>query len=80
LISAATALALTLGASTGAAGADASDLQSPWHVHDGQGATLGPRHKGIGFFPTILGISTADYPDQAISPAISLSRLSSIGM
>ena len=61
LISAAAALALTFGASTVAAAEDASDLPSTWHVHDGQGATLGPQHKGIGFFPTILGINTADY-------------------
>lgn len=43
------------------AASDASDLPPTWHVHDGQGATLGPQHKGIGFFPTILGISTATY-------------------
>jgi hypothetical protein len=61
LISSAAALAVTFGASTVAAAEDASDLPSTWHVHDGQGATLGPQHKGIGFFPTILGISTADY-------------------
>ena len=53
LISAAAALALTFGASTVAAAEDASDLPSTWHVHDGEGATLGPPHKGIGFFPTI---------------------------
>ena len=40
---------------------DASDLPPTWHVHDGQGATLGPQHKGIGFFPAILGLSVADY-------------------
>jgi hypothetical protein len=43
------------------ASSDASDLPPTWHVHDGQGATLGPQHKGIGFFPTILGISSANY-------------------
>jgi hypothetical protein len=31
-----------------------------WHIHDGQTA-LGSQHKGIGFFPTILGISVAQY-------------------
>lgn len=31
-----------------------------WHVHDGQIA-LGPQHKGIGFFPTVLGLTTAQY-------------------
>ena len=43
------------------AAADASQLPPTWHVHDGQGATLGPQHKGIGFFPAILGVSTAVY-------------------
>ena len=42
------------------AAADASVLPPNWHVHDGQLA-LGAQHKGIGFFPTILGISNADY-------------------
>jgi len=41
--------------------AGAGDLPPNWHVHDGQGATLGPQHKGIGFFPAILGIATAVY-------------------
>lgn len=40
---------------------DASELPPTWHVHDGQGATLGPQHKGIGFFPAILGLSVSDY-------------------
>ena len=40
---------------------DASDLPPTWHVHDGQGATLGPQHKGIGFFPAVLGLSVSDY-------------------
>ena len=53
LISAAAALALKSGASTVAA-EDATDLPAPWFVHDGQGATSGPQHGGIGFFPTIL--------------------------
>jgi hypothetical protein len=38
----------------------AGDLPANWHVHDGQLA-LGPQHKGIGFFPQILGVSTAEY-------------------
>ena len=38
----------------------ASDLPPTWHVHDGQTA-LGSQHKGISFFPQILGISTAQY-------------------
>ena len=41
--------------------ADASELPPSWHVHDGQGATLGPQHKGVGFFPAILGLATAVY-------------------
>jgi hypothetical protein len=38
----------------------AAELPPNWHVHDGQTA-LGPQHKGIGFFPTILGQAPADY-------------------
>ena len=37
-----------------------SELPPNWHVHDGQ-TSLGPQHKGVGFFPTILGISKAEY-------------------
>lgn len=46
------------------AASDASELSPTWHVHDGLGATLGPQHKGIGFFPTILGLTTAQYLDD----------------
>jgi hypothetical protein len=56
--------ALTLLSASGAialAGSSSTELPATWHIHDGQGATLGPQHKGIGFFPTILGISTAQY-------------------
>lgn len=53
--------AMTMFAGAALATSDASDLPSTWHVHDGQGATLGPQHKGIGFFPTILGLSVSDY-------------------
>ena len=42
------------------AASDASDLPPSWHVHDGQPA-LGSQHKGIGFFPTVLGLSVSDY-------------------
>jgi len=42
------------------ADSSASVLPPTWHVHDGQPA-LGPQHKGIGFFPTILGVSVATY-------------------
>jgi hypothetical protein len=52
---------LSLAATSITAAEDASYLPSMWHIHDGQGATLGPQHKSVGFFPTILGISTADY-------------------
>jgi hypothetical protein len=42
------------------ASSSASDLPPNWHIHDGQFG-LGPQHKGIAFFPQILGISTAQY-------------------
>lgn len=60
LLAAATLLVTAVGA-TAMAADEASVLPPSWHVHDGQGATLGPQHKGIGFFPTILGISAAEY-------------------
>ena len=45
-----------------------STLPPNWHVHDGQTA-LGSQHKGIGFFPAILGVSTATYlQDPASCP------------
>jgi hypothetical protein len=53
--------AMTMFAGAALATSDASDLPPTWHVHDGQGATLGPQHKGIGFFPAILGLSASDY-------------------
>jgi hypothetical protein len=54
-----------LGATAMLAGAalaatDASSIPPNWHIHDGQVA-LGSQHKGIGFFPTILGQSVQDY-------------------
>ena len=61
LLAAAAALALSLAAAGVTTAEEASYLPPTWHIHDGQGATLGPQHKGIGFFPTILGISTATY-------------------
>jgi hypothetical protein len=68
------ALALVPAAVTGgalASGALASGTSEPppnWHVHDGQLA-LGPQHKGIGFFPAILGVSSATYlQDPASCP------------
>jgi hypothetical protein len=45
------------------AGAGAADLPPTWHVHDGL-LFLGPQHKGIGFFPQILGVSTAEYVED----------------
>jgi hypothetical protein len=59
-------VAAVIGAFTAFAGgalatSDAAELPPTWHVHDGQGATLGPQHKGIGFFPAILGLSATDY-------------------
>ena len=61
LIAAIGALALTLAAAGVTTAGEASYLPPTWHIHDGQGATLGPQHKGIGFFPTILGISASAY-------------------
>jgi hypothetical protein len=51
------------------AGSGPPELPPNWHVHDGQ-TGLGPHHKGIGFFPAILGgISTATYlQDPAMCP------------
>ena len=47
---------------------DAAELPPHWHVHDGRTA-LGPQHKGIGFFPAILGVSTETYlEDPAACP------------
>jgi hypothetical protein len=61
LVSVITALsALALLAGSALASPDASELPPTWHVHDGQ-TLLGPQHKGIGFFPVILGQTTAAY-------------------
>ena len=43
------------------AGSSASTLPPEWHIHDGLGGSLGSQHKGVGFFPTILGISSGEY-------------------
>ena len=51
---------MTMVAGAASAQSGASTLPPTWHVHDGQG-TLGAQHKGIGFFPTILGLSVSDY-------------------
>jgi hypothetical protein len=58
------ASALSLGAvfigTISFADSSASELPPNWHVHDGQ-TSLGPQHKGIGFFPRILGVSQSVY-------------------
>lgn len=56
---AAIAATATLAAGVVAA-ADAPSVPPNWHIHDGQ-LGLGTQHKGIGFFPAILGLSPADY-------------------
>jgi len=66
------ASALSLGAvfigTVSFADSSASELPPNWHVHDGQ-TSLGPQHKGIGFFPTILGVTrTAYVQDPARCP------------
>ena len=48
---------LTVYGTAALAGPSASSLPPNWHVHDGA-IGLGPQHKGIGFFPAILGMST----------------------
>jgi hypothetical protein len=61
LLVAAAAIALSLAAAGVTIAGDASELPPTWHINDGKGATLGPQHKGVGFFPSILGLTTADY-------------------
>jgi hypothetical protein len=53
-------VAVVASGSVAMADSSASVLPPEWHIHDGQTA-LGPQHKGVGFFPTILGISTTTY-------------------
>jgi hypothetical protein len=54
-------LAASAFAGTALASSDASVLPPSWHIHDGQIA-LGPQHKGVGFFPAVLGgIPVATY-------------------
>ncbi len=82
-VSAAAILLLTAYGATVSAADDASVLPHNWHIHDGQTA-LGSQHKGIGFFPRILGISTAQYlqdparcpnaTDKAFLPSFGQSR------
>ena len=56
-------LGTTAYTATALAGSGASELPPSWHVHDGR-LSLGSQHKGIGFFPTILGISPAVYVED----------------
>ena len=52
------------------AGSSASTLPPEWHIHDVPvGSPTNAQHKGIGFFPTILGITSAVYlTDPASCP------------
>src|SRR5580765_5994208 len=79
-VSAAAILILTAFGATAMAATEASVLPPNWHIHDGRPA-LGYQHKGIGFFPTILGISAAQYlQDPARCPnATDKSLLPSFG-
>jgi hypothetical protein len=56
----AVALAAMGGQGVALADSSAKELPPNWHIHDGDLAA-GPQHKAISFFPTILGISTAEY-------------------
>jgi hypothetical protein len=60
VIAAAAVGALSSAATVTFADSSASVLPPAWHIHDGQ-TGLGPQHKGVGFFPTILSISTSTY-------------------
>jgi hypothetical protein len=63
-----TAAAVGILATFAGPAAASGDVPPNWHVHDGQ-TGLGPQHKGIGFFPTILGESTSTYlEDPAMCP------------
>jgi hypothetical protein len=60
--------AFPVGATAAFAVTGESKLPPNWHVHDGLVA-LGPEHKGIGFFPALLGISQSTYlEDPAACP------------
>ena len=67
VLAAAALLLMAVGAVSAAS--TASSLPPTWHVHDGQGATLGSQHKGIGFFPAILEVDGGrDSEDPARCP------------
>lgn len=53
-----TILAGVLTAVLAAAPVAASDNRNNWHIHDGEAE---PGHAPIGFFPTVLGVSTEQY-------------------
>ena len=60
------ALAAMSGLGVALADSTAEELPRNWHIHDGRFAlngrfALGWQHKGISFFPRILGISEATY-------------------
>ena len=60
------ALAAMSGLGVALADSTAEELPPNWHIHDGRFAlngrfALGWQHKGISFFPRILGISEATY-------------------
>jgi len=52
--------AFALGPVSAMADSSASTLPPSWHIHDGQ-LGLGSQHKGIGFFPRILGLTSSQY-------------------
>ncbi len=54
------ALAAMSGLGVALADSTAEELPRNWHIHDGRFA-LGWQHKGISFFPRILGISEDAY-------------------
>jgi hypothetical protein len=59
---------IAIGSTAAFAESDASQLPPNWHVHDGQ-TSLGPQHKGVGFFPAILAPWITDYSqDPAACP------------
>jgi hypothetical protein len=59
---------VALGVAGSVALADGSEPPPNRHVHDGQIA-LGPQHKGISFFPAILGLTASEYlKDPAMCP------------
>ncbi len=60
VVSLALAAVAAFGPTAALADSSASTLPPTWHIHDGQ-TGLGSQHKGIGFFPRILGVDNATY-------------------